>query len=476
MNFTTETEIKTELDSADYQSKLTAYSGRQYPIEYLSSREFEILVYFVFKKEIEFGINSDKYDTIFLMKGTSERGRDCILQSRNKNVGVIQCKRYTSLISKPDLAREIIKFTLHAIQDPELISEATNFTYYFIALQGFRDTTLVLLKDFNKNILSEPKLHEWVNEVIEENEELKFKDYSEVKGDLEKILGKITIKPITGLEIDQKLKSSKEIVAMFFEIEKVASEDMLRKVFSEYFEFKNDEDLEILRQKLKDVPKENRMFFGLFSIYGYDIDFYKRLVGDKKMLFQIADIKVEINKRYIDYLNETIRKYQLLFISGLPNISPFTKQVVVPYLFNKYALKYNETSLGQFLSKIVRGDRKGVLYEFQTIEQHKAHLLDIGEKVLKDDFSDFVGDEELLKFKKEVSFWTHKDFQTVEEMSERFDKDMIILKPIIEIIEEQIVKITPVNPTIIIEDKGLGETEKDFADILKGVQKFDPKK
>ncbi|HEY6160466.1 MAG TPA: hypothetical protein VI112_04560 [Bacteroidia bacterium] len=476
MNFTTENEIKTELETADFQSKLTAYSGRQYPIEYLSSREFEILVYFIFKKEIELGINSDKYDTIFLMKGTSERGRDCILQCKNKNVGVIQCKRYTTLISKPDLAREIIKFALHAIQDSELITEATNYTYYFIALQGFRDTTLVLLKDFNKNILSEPKLHEWVNEVIEENEELKFKDYAEVKNELEKILSKITVKPITGLEIDQKLKSSKEIVSMFFEIEKVASEDMLRKVFSEYFEFKNDEDLEKLRQKLKDVPKENRMFFGLFSIYGYDIDFYKRLVGDKKLLFQIADIKTEINKRYIDYLNETIRKYQLLFISGLPNISPFTKQVVVPYLFNKYALKYNETSMGQFLSQIVKGGRKGVIYEFQTIDQHKAHLLEIGEKVLKNDFPDFVGDEELLKFKKEVSYWTHKDFKTVEEMSERFDKDMVILKPILDKIEEQLVKITPVNPTIIIEDKGLGETEKDFVDILKGVQKFDPKK
>ena len=40
MNFETENEIKTELESADFQSKLTAYSGRQYPIEYLSSREF----------------------------------------------------------------------------------------------------------------------------------------------------------------------------------------------------------------------------------------------------------------------------------------------------------------------------------------------------------------------------------------------------------------------------------------------------
>ena len=44
MTFITENEIKTELESADFQSKLTAYSGRQYPIEYLSSREFEILV------------------------------------------------------------------------------------------------------------------------------------------------------------------------------------------------------------------------------------------------------------------------------------------------------------------------------------------------------------------------------------------------------------------------------------------------
>lgn len=467
-----EEEIKQEIDSPEFEVKIPAFSGRNYPIEYLNSREFELLSYFIFKKEISLGIYSEKFDTVRLMKGVSDRGRDLLLQLGNKNVGIIQCKRYQSLINKPQLAREVIKFVLHSIQDKTLISSKDEFTYYFIALSGFNERAQTFLGDFNAAMIKEDKLEAWTEEVIEENKSIKIKAYKDIEKELIEILACISIEPITGDDLDQKLKNSKEIVPIFFEVEKVASEEMLRQVFSEFVGFKNDEDLEKLRERIQNVPKEKRMYFGLFNIYGYDLNFYKKISKDKKLLYNIAEIRTELNRRFIDYLKEAIEKYQLLFITGLKQISPFTKQIVVPYLFNKYALKYNQSEMGGFMSKIIMDKREGLINKYQTIAQHKEHLLEVGQMVLDDDFSSFVGDEELLKLKKDVVRWIHAGFQSTDEMSNRFDEDMKILEPIIETVEDYIKDIMPTNPTIIIDNSGLGENEEEFAELLKKVQKL----
>lgn len=59
------------------------------------------------------------------------------------------------------------------------------------------------------------------------------------------------------------------------------------------------------------------MYFGLFNIYGYDLSFYKKISRDKKLIYNIAEIRTELNRRFIDYLKETIEKYVIIFISGL---------------------------------------------------------------------------------------------------------------------------------------------------------------
>ncbi|MBI9055100.1 MAG: hypothetical protein JEY96_14860 [Bacteroidales bacterium] len=472
MKLYTETEIKAEVDNPEFQVKIPAFSGRNYPIEYLNSREFELLTYFLFKKEISQGMYSDEFDAVRLMKGIADKGRDLLLQFENKNTGVIQCKRYESLINKPQLAREIIKFVLHAIQDKSLINNSEKFTYYFIALNGFNDRAQNLLNDL-KSILNEEKIESWTEEVIEENEGIKIKSFKTVETELNDIFNKIKVEPITGHDLDQKLKNSKEIIPMFFEVEKVASEEMLRQVLSEFVGFKNDEDLEKLRNRLQNVPQEKRMYFGLFNIYGFDLSFYKKISRDKKLIVNIAEIRNELNRRFVDFLKETIEKYQIIFISGLKELSPFTKQVVVPYLFNKYALLYNQQEMGGFMAKIVENKKDSQLFKYQTIEEHKQHYLEIGQLVLNDDYSSFVGDNELLELKKNLTKWIHAGFESIQEMSDRFDEDMKVLMPIIETIENYIRNIMPTNPTIIIDNSGLGETEEDFIELLKKVNKLE---
>ncbi|RKR08187.1 hypothetical protein C8C83_5422 [Flavobacterium sp. 90] len=387
MDIISDVEVKVELDNI--AGKFPAFSGKNYPLEYLGAREFELLSYFIFKKDIENGIYKNKIDSVLLMKGGSDRGRDLLLQFKSKNVGILQCKRYEGLITKPGLGREIIKFAIHAIKDKSLITDLEDFTYYFVALKGFNEPATKFLTDYNKDAIDEVLLKPWTEEVLADNESLKHLKYENIFDDLISILSKIKIEPITGHDLDQKLKNSKDILAMFFEVEKVASEDMLRTVLAEFTGFKNDQDLEKLRVKLQHIPKEKRMYFGLFDVYGYDLGFYKRITRDAELINKLTVIRSEFSKHFVEYLGEEINKYILLFISGKTDVSPFTKSILNPYLFNKFAAIYSRSELG-FLKDLLTEGAVADLKE--SIEDHKNDALKIGQMVLNGDYSSFYGE------------------------------------------------------------------------------------
>jgi len=465
-----DSEIDLEATRANEQEKLPAFSGRKYPIEYLDSREFERLIYFLFKDEISKGKHGGVYDTVMLMKGTAERGRDSVLQYMGKNVGVIQCKRYAGLVTLPEMCREVLKFVLNAIQDPNLISDQDNFTYHFIALHGLNEKASTYLSAFNENIVKDEKLGTWSQEVLDEYKHLTFTDYESISAQLKAILSKIKIKLVIGADIDQQLKNAKNVVPIFFEVEKVASEEMLRKVFKEMAGFQSDAELEKIRLRLQDIPEEKRLLMGLFSIYGYDRGFYQRLAENKEIMILLAGIQMDISKNFIHYLQDTINRKVLLFVTGMTNVSPFSKQVVVPFLFNKYAKKYHLLISGSFFAKL--GKQDGIVDKLQTIEEIKAHLIKVGGAYLKGDYSSFYGDEELLELKISMCKFIHAGFKSTDEMSRCFDNDMVELQPVIDLIDKQIEAIMPLNPTIIIGDTASIKTEEDYINLIKSVGKY----
>ena len=68
------TSILKEFNTSDKQE---IFEGRDIPYEKLSDREFEVLSYLIFKRnKVE---KNKEYDSINLMQGIREKGRDCIL-------------------------------------------------------------------------------------------------------------------------------------------------------------------------------------------------------------------------------------------------------------------------------------------------------------------------------------------------------------------------------------------------------------
>ena len=181
-----------------------------FPFSSLTSRNFETLVYLLFKNEILNGSFKGRYDDISLMQGVRDKGRDCSLYTAGRNTGIIQCKNYSDPISKPECVKEIIKFLLYTIHDPALITDPLDFTYHLACSAGFRDEATDMLKNFRSTVLHEPDLEKWIRSVLSQPSFAILHD-EELVPKLKSLLTSIRTEIITGTDIGMLLHKPENI-------------------------------------------------------------------------------------------------------------------------------------------------------------------------------------------------------------------------------------------------------------------------
>ncbi len=215
-----------------------ASPNKGYPYSNLDDRRFEELHYSIGKIRIEKGDWKGQFDEINLLQGVRERGRDCSLHLDGKSLGLIQCKHSIdsgNRITRPECAREIIKFVLHYLLDKRLIHDPKNFTYWFAVSYGFNEKAKDLLDDFNNEILKQTELKDWTENVINANEELKHLKYNDIESDLKTVLASITIRKIIPQDLDTLLNADgfQSIIKTFFEVRMVIESEPVEKLTEE---------------------------------------------------------------------------------------------------------------------------------------------------------------------------------------------------------------------------------------------------
>ena len=97
-------EAEIESENQKNTSKPPKYENQnEYPYYHLGSdRDFERLLYCIYKNPAKMAESNYFYDETILMQGTGEKGRDIWLKKSGKSVGLIQCKKYKSAITKQD--------------------------------------------------------------------------------------------------------------------------------------------------------------------------------------------------------------------------------------------------------------------------------------------------------------------------------------------------------------------------------------
>ncbi|ARK10198.1 NACHT domain-containing protein [Fibrella sp. ES10-3-2-2] len=232
--------IKVSLDELNREIrefvKPIAYNGLTLPFNLLGDRAFEVLLYQIYKEKIERDENNIRveFDAVDLMQGVGEKGRDCILTKEGRNVGVIQCKKVASNISKPQFIKEVLKFLLFAIKDKTLIDNPKEFKYFFCVSTGLAGTTKELIRDFNKSILKEKDLEVWVDCVIKEYKQFDGLVFSTIEKDLTVLLENIKLDRILPQDLELWLSSLTNIQASFFDIKKVTDNSLIEQIEQTY--------------------------------------------------------------------------------------------------------------------------------------------------------------------------------------------------------------------------------------------------
>lgn len=474
IEYISEEKIREELINSN-SFKPAFYPNRKVPLEYLSDREFELIVYYLYKSKISKEVLN--FDEILLMKGTKDLGRDCMLLKDGKNYGVIQCKRYSEPINKPDFVREIIKFLIHSLNIKDLIYDTSDFKYYYVALKGINDKAIGLYQDFNNKIGDEEKIEDWILEVIEENKSFKDLKLQDVKKSLLNLLKRIKIELVTEHDLTLDLKLENEILSTFFEVEKVLNEELFRNILKD-FNVKgiNDADIKRIVDRIEDIPSNQRMIMGMICFFGFHEEFFKRIVKNQKfkdLIEIIVDFKSSIIKEQIDFIKEKVDFYHSIYFSGSHKISAFTKQAIVPYLFSKCMLKYMHNEMGSFFDEIA--EKHFEYLQDADLKKLKKKLIKSGAKIIKGDYRGVVGDEDLLKQKKKIFDFIYKGFTSKKQLEETIDREIDEIKPVLDKIEGELIKFIPDKTTIVIENLNFLDDKKMINKMLEESQRLDEK-
>ncbi len=215
-----------------------SYEGKSYPYNLVSDhRRFEELIYSIYKIKIA---RSEflPYDTISLMNGVRDEGRDCALLKDGWNYGLIQCKKYEKSLSKDTFGKEITKFALYSLLNPSLIFDRNQFEYYIAVTTGLANDCSSFIDEFSHKIADEPKLAAWINDCLKAPTltPLKVEDQTEK---VISILSAIKVKKILPADLDILLAESvvEHITPLFFKVRAITDNSHIIELKNEFRRF-----------------------------------------------------------------------------------------------------------------------------------------------------------------------------------------------------------------------------------------------
>lgn len=455
-----------------------------FPFSDLSDREFELLSYLLIKEKIEanlFGNHSD----IALMQGVAERGRDCVLYQNGEVSGLIQCKKYQARLTKPQFLKELIKFVLFAIIDSEILPKKENFEYYLFVSYDVTEPTLKLIKSFNSEIekeISNNIITKYTDDVINEYESFNVFGINAPTQAINDILKKIGVKYYNSTDLSRELNSNIKLAQSFFKIMSVVdlegADNVIRKALDDYgLRMLTDIDLKLLQKRIGKTEDRDRINLGFVDFFGFSTEFFKFLNGDelKKLMTSIADVSGVLNKQQLDFINSQINEHiqrkithELLFFN---KIHVFSVGIAAPYLFKRLSLKLiSKTMPQEMIPKLYPHSE---LSKDDLINEISEQLFESSSRIMNKDYSLLVGNPSLVQFKINLYNHMHQGLNNIEDAKRVFNKDIDILKPVLDNIEELIGNMISDSRTIVIKDGSFFDNKDDISLLKKTIDKIE---
>ncbi|MGE7637609.1 HD domain-containing protein [Peribacillus frigoritolerans] len=355
-------ETTIDLENQNFKTKPLAYEKQVgFPYHDLQPRDFERLIYCLFRQEI-LNNNIKGSDEIQLMQGVGERGRDSLLLKKGEPVGVIQCKRYKNNIDISEVGKEIIKFILYYTQDKKLISNLNNFTYTFVVSYGFSEKALNFINSLSSNTYNKDEIEGWAKEIITKTGSLKTVIFDDLKDTVFECLNKIKFNKLIPDDLNVTIENHLEVKKMFFELKSIIDVISFEKLLAE----REKEKIEFIYRSsnLERVLEEKNKY--LYSKLQETKKIVQKLINEFSANFTLytfhnkthtVNITEVLGKKLLDQscLNDLNEKelYVLAAASYLHDIGICVSNNEIKDIYQKYLDNnndYNELDIEEYIS------------------------------------------------------------------------------------------------------------------------------
>jgi hypothetical protein len=382
----------------------------------LDDEDFERLSYALAKSSAPLGIERIWDDAALMVRG-ADAGRDVLLTKAGVPAGVIQCKRLESQMALPAVFREMAKLILFASANGDL--RFNSDLIYLLAVA--RDPAGTVVDYFARRAEVEPLKRDMIMaaalEVRDTYATLENMDDAVVERLVFEAMPKLSIKLLRPVDLDEWMGREAAVAARFFKQRIVVDnqlvsdrldsfEGLLRGLMGDVQKLApvTDEDLELLREQIRDTPETHRLNLGIAMLFGFPPEMFVGRPNLEKRIGRLRDLLQEVDADYTDWVFALARdKTAEICDSAEAMYAPMVARAVVGPFLGYVAKECLTVALsGSVMSSIL--DRLSNAPRLETDEarlrQAQGDVAAEWGRYLAGDFGQMIGDAEELKLKR----------------------------------------------------------------------------
>ena len=443
------------------------------PYNSLPDRNFEILVYRLFEKNIP-DVYKDSDVAVHLMEGVGDQGRDVSFVLKGKIDGVVQCKNWKSKFTKPALIKEIIKTALFMKKEGTL--QYFN-KYWIVAPEGCTSDAKTLIRNFS-SLIKHEKIEDLFNQVTGEYETFNGFSYENESKDLLALFERIHVLEITRIELDSLLEGTPNVKKMHFKLNSIIDCETNQKMIDSALErfgercglkMFTDVDLNILKENIEKIPEEYRTRLLGFDVFGLPQEMFGTNSADELDFLQAAvtlwsKLNIMVMNKIVDEIQNHINSQITIPLVHPNKVHPYSVFFCAPYITKCTIFVINENSMPISVYGPINRD--------DVEKECKGQIVSAASCVFNNDYSSFTGDALLVQKKKLLMKLSLNGLNSIEDVVSQLDKDLGLLKPICDKIIDSLLEKYKYPKTVVIHDLSIWKDSKYMDNAVKTLQKF----
>jgi hypothetical protein len=436
---------------------------RNLPYGELGQRRLELLLYVLFQRGVESNWFPGEFDRVHLATAPSGAGRLLLLDYKKQRRGAVLVRPRPGPLHTPEMARELLRFLLFHLAGHGPDFEARDFHLFLAAPGGVNDQAADFAADFSQRMAKEARLSYWVAELIESHARLKGLSPKDALASLDDLLPLLHLELILPPHIDRRLGEAPDLKSIFFGVEMVTSEQVLRHIVSGFnLKALEDQEAQQLVERLEKWPMESRMGLGMINFFGYPREFLQSVAGSDKLrsiLIKGAEFKTEIDYAVVAFLHEKAVFFSNVLLGDAPEeVGDLARLGVVPFVFSRFVIKYVKDADSKALRELLQSGQRLDFYEDADLDAILNDLLDQVENADPQATPPANASPRQIK-RLEAVLRAQRNNSTREARSQRFHEDWTLLKPVLAAIDKRMLQILPRHPIIVLDDLSNGETK-----------------